>query len=69
MKCKGHMDVPYTCGHTRRVYWKEEPCGCEAKPGRKFCMWHDRPDFLPAIFVNEDGTLKNKPNKDLRVGG
>lgn len=64
MKCQGHMDVPYTCEHTRRVYWKKEPCECDAKPGRKFCMWHDKPDFLPPTNLPKEflEAMNVKPN-------
>ena len=53
MKCKGHMDVPYTNMTTGTRFWKEEPCNSEAQPGRKFCLWHDKPDLLTPEIIEQ----------------
>ena len=62
MKCKAHNDVPYTNSATGMVFWKEEPCKSQAKPGRSFCMWHDRPDFLPPEIIEQLIRNAGKPN-------
>ena len=61
-KCRGHMDVPYTNFATGLVFWKEEPCQGEAIVGRSFCLWHDKPDFLPPEIIEYLQKHSMKPN-------
>ncbi len=61
MKCKGHFDEPHTNPNTGQAYWIARPCEAEAITGKHFCIWHDKPDYLPP--ENIEHLLNQKENK------
>ena len=63
MKCEAEKDVPYTNMKTGHMFWKREPCGSDRMPGSKFCMWHNKPDYMPPENIEQILRAAGKLNK------